>query len=439
MPAMQLTPTTTQLLNDVSEEVRDQALEYLALPMFAKAFSDGTPMQWWASTQNQSSWMDISCDEKANVSIAFKTISRTKSIEDADPQTVSFARPLPKKKTAISRFGVAFRRMHAAVGNLAFTILGAGRTDDMKRFLPMMQTLAQNMPWVDHMNTLAQRMHGDNAGPHLFKALASTAYFGELVDEDLAESAASPFTTVQALVAIHATRHTGPQTTLYALNHPSHAPLYLLVRPEILDKDGNCFYGDGGTIILLDHQGTPLFMNITHPASAKFCDMSAHQEPLLNNVRWQRTLEPGAHRQFVTDYAHYAKEGYNQATQDFVERLTHSDMQALDHGQVLDLVFAWAQSPTSTQQLWHENEGKESLQFIFEEETFNENLPVWTQWATEQWGQSNPKDYAMLQTLMPPMDSLDNIDAWRHRLAALAPTSPAVESYTLPSMDEPTP
>lgn len=441
MPDMQLTPATYALIDQLSNESRDQALDYLTLPMMTAAMAAGAPIRWCLSTHNQSSWMTIDVDANSNVSIAFKTIPRSGGpAVDADPASVQFARPLPKGPDTLAE--TSFRRMHAAIGNLAFAALGAGRRNDMDQLQAMLKMLSDHMPWVDHMTALAHRMHGSAAAPHLFKAMCSVTYLGELVDEDLAQSVASPFTTVQALLAIHATQHTTQEPALYALNHPTKEPLYMFAFPEVLDEQNRM--QQAGAYMLLDTTGTPIFMNtITPTAHARFCDMFEHSDPELENVRWSRFVPkpnpPVARYQRATDYFDYVQKGYTPATKDFVQRLTDSLPQRLDNDQVLKVVAAWAASPSSTEALWRGNDGKDTLLFsMMNKDEFNTFLAMWSHWATAQWGGEHPKDHAVLQTLLPEMNSLASIDTWRHHLAAAAPGQTPMEMYPL-ILDDPTP
>ena len=441
-----LTPETTDLLNAMGAEQYDNFIDYLNNPVIRQAADKGQELLWWGTTNHLRAWMEIRCDKDANVDMQLWEIPHNNRLlgpeapKRADPRDTKLASPLYKRPSNVA--SLEFRRMQGTIRELAYAMRGAGDRKDFALFERMAASLGKHVPWVEQSTTLAHRVHPSAAGPHLYLALQQMSLLAELVDEDVVRSVASPCTTAQALLAVHASSHAATRNEhnaaepgLYALESFGNAPMYMFVQPHKTDSDGT--HKANGAHIWLDHTGTPIFINEVKAAGdARFAWLAKHPDPQMAAVNWMPlpATKHGVPAQ-LTEWKALMHESFNPQTRALCDRLAQAAPRALYTHEANAVVDGWMNAQASTTSLWEENVSKvPRTQGVFDWGNKSHlSLAMWAQYASKVWSHENPKEYAVLAGLLPAMDSLEHIEHWRHHMKALSAQTPLVasESYSI--------
>lgn len=440
---IRFTKNAQDILRFMTSDTHQHFSDYLQNPIFTKFIEAGEPFQWWASTNHLAAWMEITCDKDAIIDLKAYELGRDAVVQEMPPNNIKMVAGLPKVASNLA--SLEFRRTQATLAKVAYAALGAARRDDFPLFSKMLGNLAKHVPWVEQITTLAHRMHTVDAGPRfLYVAMDQMSLIADLMDADLVRSTASPCTTAQALLAVHATLHhedlvpkNGHNQTppgLYALESPGRATTYLFVQPETLGETKPL---PPGAHVWLDHTGAPIFLNeVKGTCDARFADMAHHPDPIMAAVQWMPE-GPSKYGMLdtLTDWPTLMDQGFNTETRRLCDELAQATPRALNPQESLAVVQLWMNAPTSTQALWSNNVSKvhrTTLSF----DTSNKShvsLAMWGQYAAQVWAQQYPKEHAVLDTLLPKMDSLGAIEEWRQQMRAMSTphTQATIEMYPL--------
>ena len=436
-----LTKQTMDILDELPIKEYVHFVDYLNNPVIRHAVDAGESLQWWGTTNHYGAWVEVACDKDANVTIQLWEITRQNGTpQKADPRNTTLAAPLHTSSNGLA--SVEFRRMQGTIREMAYAMRGAAEREDFSLFENMAYWLGKHVPWVEQATTLAHRVHPTAAGPHLYTALKQMTLLAELVDESVVRAIASPCTTAQALLAVHATvhaatrnEHNATQAGLYALESPGNAPMYMFVQPHDVDNDG--MHKANGAHILLDHVCAPIFINEVKAAGdARFSDLVSHPNPKMAAVQWLPQgpstfgmLDP------LTNWDTLMAQGFNPETSDLCDQLAASTPRALGAAEALAVVHNWMSASVSTTALWNNNVSKvprTTMVFDWGNKS-HVSLAMWATYASSLWSMDKTKEHAVLAGLLPAMDSLEHIEQWRVQMKALnTPANVSTsESYSM--------
>lgn len=419
-----LTPETTDILSKMGAEQYANFIDFISNPAIRQAADNGEELQWWGTTSSYSAWVEIACDQNANVSMQLWETKPDGRVKKTDPVYARLATPLATTSNAWA--DLEFRRMQGTIRKMACAMRSAGERLDFPLVARMAASLGKHVPWVEKILTLAHRVHSSAAGPHLYTAIKRMGLIGELVDEDLVYVAASPCTTVQALLAVHASVHhvsfseeIVSEPELYALESEGNPTMYMFVQFYKV----NVF--TEGIHILLDHTGVPIFINeINATGNARVADLSTHPDTNMSGLACLplRIMSYNGVQNKCTDWANFMRESFNPPTRALCDSLAQATPRALAADEALSVVHAWTNASTSTTALWgeHGNKGACTGQTFNLSNTSHLSLAMWAQYASALWSQEKPTEHAVLAVLLPGMDSLEKIEQWRLQMRAMS-------------------
>lgn len=443
--AITFTKNAQERLASMTSDAHACLLNYLDNPIFMNAIAAGEPFQWWASTNNISSWMDITCDKNTKIDIEFFELAtngngngNAKVMPPNNVKMLTSSTPLHSNGFA----SADFRRTRATLGNLAFAAFGAGRRGDLILFQRMIDALAKHIPWVDQINSLAQRLHGSAAGPHfLNQAMNQMALLAKTLDASNVHNMASPCTTAQALLAVHATQHASTRQVhnefepgLYALDVPGQAPMFMFVQPRQIGTADVSFTALAH--VWLDHTATPVFVNTLYASpDTHFADMPNHPDSEMAAVQWIPE-GPSTHGvpDTLTDWAQLMQQGFNQKTRQLCNQLACATPRLLDQEESFFVVQQWANAEPATDTLWLNTRSKESRSSLIckitDEINEHPGIFIWANYARKVWAEQHPAEHAMLDSLLPEMSRLVIIEQWRQQMNTVN-IKEAFESFPL--------
>lgn len=419
-----LTPDTTDILSAMGAEQYANFIDYLNNPVIRQAADNGEELQWWGTTSSHRAWIEISCNKDANVSIRLWEAKPDGRVEKTDPVYAKLAAPLAT--TSTTRANLEFRRMQGTIREMAYAMRSAGERHDFPLIERMAASLGKHVPWVEQALTLAHRVHPSAAGRNLYTAIKRMSLIGELVDESLAYTAASPCTTAQALLAVHASVHQvsflddiAPEPELYALESEGNPTMYMFVQFYKVNV-----YTEG-VHILLDRTGVPIFINeVKASGNARVADLSAHPDTRMSSIAWLplRIQSYNGVQNKCTNWANFMRESFNLPTRALCDGLAQATPRALAADEALRVVHAWTNASTSTTALWGDNVSKSACTgqtFDLSNES-HLSLAMWAQYASALWSKEKPTEHAVLAVLLPGMDSLEKIEQWRLQMRAMS-------------------
>lgn len=420
-------------------------LNYLDNPIFMNAVAAGEPFQWWASTNNDlDAWMEVTFDNNAKINIEFFGQLSSSTVQAMPPNNVKMWLPLqPLYSNGLA--SADFRRTQATLGNLASAALGASLRGDLVLLQRMVDALAKHIPWVDQINSLAQRLHGSAAGPHfLNQAVLQMALLPEIVEESNVRNIASPCTTAQALLAVHATQHASTRQAhnkfepgLYALDVPGQAPTFIFVKPRQIDTTNVAF--DPIVQVWLDHTATPIFVNTVYAfPDTHFADMPNYPDSNMAAVQWmpEGTATHGA-LDTLTDWAQLMQQGFNQETRQLCNQLACATPRLLNPEESFSVVQKWTNAEPATDALWQNTESKATRTNRIWKNTdhikAHTGIFMWAKYARKVWAEQHPAEHAMLDSLLPGMDRLGIVEQWRQQMKTVnfKKASVSCESFPL--------
>lgn len=437
-PAMKLTRNARDILGQMKSDQAVHMLDYFNNPLLEQAIASGQSLRLWGSTDHMAAWMDVSCDNAGTIDVQLWHIASGSPLpQHPYPNDTKIGVPLPTRSNFVA--SLEFRRMHATLSKLGYATLGAARRSDFALFGDMLKPLAKHIPWVEQITLLAHRVHSSAAGPHLAQALQQMSLIADIMDEDLVRSMSSPCTTAQALLAVHATLHSSrpesSQPGVYALESQDAPTTYLFVQPALYDPKKSLVRQ--GTHIWLDHTGSPIFLNeLKSTADARFANLASHPDPALSSVEWM----PMGPTEFgmpltLTDWNSAMRQGFNASTRQLLDGLAAATPRAMDIQETAILVDAWMESTPSTESLWMDNTSKvhRTTTTFDTSNKSHVSLAMWAHYAANIWADLHPKEHAVLDTLLPKMESLGAIEEWRGQMRAMSgPMQVAApEMYTL--------
>lgn len=430
----------------MTSDAHMELLNYIDNPIFMNAIDAGEPFQWWASTNNVSSWMELTCDKNAKIDIAFFELNTKENgnVKVMPPNNVKMlTSSIPLHSNGFA--SADFRRTQATLSNLAFAAFGASDRGDLVLFQRMVDALAKHIPWVDKINTLAQRLHGSATGPHFLRiAISQMALFAEINDAANVRAMASPCTTAQALLAVHATQHVSTRQVhnefepgLYALDVQGQAPMFMFVQPRQIGTADVSFIALAH--VWLDHTATPIFVNTSQGSpDTHFADMPKHPDSEMAAVQWMPE-GPSTHGvpDTLTDWAQLMQQGFNRDTRQLCNQLACATPRLLSPEESFSVVKKWAHAEPATDTLWLNTRSKETrsrpIWKVTDSMSEHPGVFIWANYARKVWAEHHPAERAMLDTLLPKMDELDSIEQWRKQMNTIN-IKDAFESFSLTNL-----
>lgn len=419
-----LTPDTNDILSQMGAEQYANFIDYLNNPVIRQAADDGEELQWWGTTSSHRAWIEVLCDKDANVSMQLWETIPDGRVKKTDPVCARFAAPIATTSNMLA--DLDFQRMQGTIREMAYAMRSVGERHEFPLLERMAASLGKHVPWIEQALTLAHRLHPSAAGRHLYTAIKRMGLIEELVDESLVHTAASPCTTTQALLAVHASVHhvsflddIVPEPELYALESEGNPTMYMFVQFYKV----NVF--TEGIHILLDHTGVPIFINeVKASGNARFANLSTHPDTNMSGLSWLplRIMSYNGVQNKYTNWANFMRESFNLPTRTLCDGLAQATPRALAADEALSVVHAWTNASTSTTALWGDNISKNACT-ILKYELSNKShlsLAMWAQYASALWSQEKPREHAVLVGLLPEMDSLEKIEQWRLQMRAMS-------------------
>lgn len=458
MPAHEyhLTKNAQELLRWLPSTPHENVMDYLDNPLLRAALDEKKPLHLWASTNDLSSWMEVTCDENANVDVQFWQRNSKDGCVPMDPRDVKMQTPLPTR--ARPSHSLMFDRSYATLGKMTYCASEAARYPNEPRFRSMLATLGQYVPRVATAWEMAQRLHGTEKAAHeMAVALRPTSFFGDYVGFDRVHATAMPCSTMQLLLNVHASVHTertqdapsedaypkdaGPYALdsnqkpgLYALETPGHPTTYLFIGPKPpTDPDvasGFSFKAKpGGLLLWMNAEATPLGAFITGTES----DTWWANNPQHPSLQWAGI--PGRSNVGTDTLTRHGKMYFNDATRVLCDALAAATPRRLGPEEALAVVENSVKSSATIQTLWPEDNSRKALSdMVFDpKRTLLASLQRWTDWSQDVWASAHPKENAVLASLLPPPETLDGMQTWREHMNAMGPPTldvQASESYT---------
>ena len=273
----------------------------------------------------------------------------------------------------------------------------------------------------------------------------------DIHDPDAVRIMASPGTTAQALLAVHASKHTTPEPGVYALDSPGCPTTYLFVQHRLHYEDtlqtvdAPLRIDQEGAHIWLDTTGEPVFVNAALRIGADALYPNPEGQPGSQCPDW--IPEGPSLRGVLTPLDNWSDtmaQGFTSATRALCQQLANATPRALGRDECLALVEKWAQVQADASARWKDCVSKvHRREPSFSRHASAEHcLAIWAQYAALVWAEHYPKEHAVLQTLLPKINSFGAMDEWSRQMAAMssgnvhAARDLAVASYPLPTMED---
>lgn len=438
---IQLTANTRSILAAMPSEAQKNVGDYLNNPFLQKAALAGKPLRLFAGANRATAWMEVCMNEHAEVDIQLWQLPPTDGQDPIScPATnLTFFLQAPQAAQATTEnFTIECHVIALMMGALT----SVNRTKNVALTESIVAELGTYIPWVKQATTLVRRIHGANAGTHVLTVFEHAGLGVHVVDAEVMSSVVWPCVTAQALLSVHASALPAPSATpeIYALEYQGAPTTYLFIPPPRATPPD----GKPPAHAWLSPSGVPMFFNdLRQSADAVFPNMQCLPDAPLSAVQWAPQASPNTTP--LDQWSMLDAQNFNPETRALCDQLANSTCRALSPEEKTALVSSWTTANTPVQALWENTESKRQRTMPYTTTNTNKApslLAMWGKHAANIWAAHNPNEHAVLDTLLPKMDSLDAIEMWRVQMREMTQSAlgkkAQIESFSVEAfVDQP--